>query len=175
MSDLTSGKCDAAGRQARRLGTLTVGAALGATIAYLFDTASGRRRRHEARDRMVSLSRRHFKSAVGCTRNVARSTSGKIRGRVLNRIHGAGEFDDAELAHKVSTEIFRDGSLPKGRLSLNAENGRVCIRGEVDSPSMIEAVTEAVRRVSGVREVENLMHLPGTPAPHPESGVLLHR
>jgi hypothetical protein len=83
-------------------------------------------------------------------------------------------YDDAELAHKVESVVFRDESLPKGKVSINAENGTVFVRGQVDSPDTIVRVERAVRAVDGVEGVENLLHLPGTPAPHAKGGALLH-
>jgi osmotically-inducible protein OsmY len=63
--------------------------------------------------------------------------------------------------------------MPKGRVSLNAERGRVFLRGEVDDPDLIEALEAAVRRVRGVKDVESLLHLPGTPAPTSSAGDVL--
>ncbi len=173
MPDLTTMSCgEGNSRRARRFGLLTLGAVLGAGAAYLFDAASGRRRRHEAKDRTLSVSRRGAKAGIQAMRRAGVTALGKARGR-LHRMWREPQLDDVELAHKVSSEIFRDGSFPKGRLNVNAENGTVFVRGEVDSHDLIEAVTDAVRRVRGVRAVENLMHLPDTPAPHPTVGPLV--
>ena len=70
--------------------------------------------------------------------------------------------DDATLAHKVESEIFRGADVPKGDINVNAEAGVVYLRGEVDRPELIEDLEKAARNVQGVREVENLLHLPGT-------------
>jgi len=82
-------------------------------------------------------------------------------------------YDDAELAHKVESVVFRDDALPKGEVSINAERGTVFLRGQVESPDIIVQLERAVRDVEGVDGVENLLHVPGTPAPHPEGGALL--
>jgi osmotically-inducible protein OsmY len=153
---------------------LVVGALAGAAAEYVFDPVAGRRRRKTARARMAALARRSaHRSAAELRRNATRSY-GKTRG-FLHRVRPrpAAELDDAELAHKVESVIFRDSQVPKGRLSINAESGRVFVRGEVMSADLIAAVERAVRGVSGVREVENLMHLPGTPAPASRGGKLL--
>lgn len=75
------------------------------------------------------------------------------------------ELDDVELAHKVESIVFRDRTFPKGRITLNAENGCIVLRGEVDRPDLVSDLESAVREVRGVRDVENLLHLTGTPAP----------
>ena len=58
----------------------------------------------------------------------------------------------------------KSGRGSKGRISFNAEDGVVFLRGTVDDRATIAAVEHAVRRVHGVRAVENLLHLPGTEA-----------
>ena len=75
------------------------------------------------------------------------------------------EYDDATLAQKVQTEIFRDADAPKGQVDVNAEDGIVVLRGEVERPELIEELVEKARKVQGVRDVQNLLHTPGTPAP----------
>ncbi len=101
-------------------------------------------------------------------RGVARA-SGRVRQglrRGLRRTpEDAAGLDDATLVDRVESEIFRDPAVPKGRMNINAEQGRVVLRGEVDQPEQISAVDAAVRQVPGVQDVENLLHLPGTPAP----------
>jgi hypothetical protein len=82
-------------------------------------------------------------------------------------------YDDAELVHHVESVIFRDESLPKGEVSINAEQGKIFLRGQVDSPESIVRIERAVREVEGVDGVENLLHVPGTPAPHAHGGALL--
>ena len=74
--------------------------------------------------------------------------------------------DDVTLARKVETEIFRDAEVPKGQINVNAENGKVYLRGEVGEPEMIRDLEERTRNIHGVQEVENLLHMPGGRSPH---------
>jgi len=55
--------------------------------------------------------------------------------------------------------------VPKGQISINAEDGLVFLRGVIDRQEDIERIGAAARQIAGVREVENMIHLPGTPAP----------
>jgi len=73
-------------------------------------------------------------------------------------------LNDPALVRKVESEVFRDDSLPKGSISVNAEYGVVYFRGEVPSQELMEELTKRARSVDGVRAVENLTHLPGEPA-----------
>jgi osmotically-inducible protein OsmY len=67
--------------------------------------------------------------------------------------------NDATLAQRVASQVFRDGTIPKGKINLNAENGVVVVRGVIERPEQIDVVTEAIRNVSGVQHVQNLLHV----------------
>ena len=69
------------------------------------------------------------------------------------------------LAHKVESQLFRRAGVPKGQINVNAEDGVVFLRGVVERQEDIERMEAATRRIVGVREVENLVHPPGTLAP----------
>jgi osmotically-inducible protein OsmY len=73
--------------------------------------------------------------------------------------------DDQTLVDRVESEIFRDRGEVKGKVNINAEEGVVVLRGQLDSQDLIDDLVNAVREVDGVRNVENLLHLPGTEAP----------
>jgi osmotically-inducible protein OsmY len=53
-------------------------------------------------------------------------------------------------------------------LNVDAVNGIVSFRGQIERPEIIAEIIEKTREVEGVRAVENLMHLPGTEAPQHE-------
>ena len=135
---------------------------LGALIAYFFDPDNGHRRRALARDRIPALLRRSSDRAGRAVKSEVKATTKKMAHR---KEAEKPQPDDVTLAHKVETEIFRDADVPKGQINVNAENGKVILRGEVDQPSMIKDLEERTRKVQGVREVENLLHTPGEAAP----------
>jgi osmotically-inducible protein OsmY len=85
--------------------------------------------------------------------------------QVQHRQEEPKDYDDATLARKVETEIFRDADVPKGQIDVNVQDGVVQLRGEVPSQDMLEDLVRKTRSVQGVRDVESLLHLPGTPAP----------
>lgn len=152
-----------------------LGALGGAVAIYFLDPDRGRARRHASRDRGAAALRHSRKRLVRELRVRAAFASGRAHG-LLHRLRHAPvpEIDDATLAHKVESVIFRDTQVPKGRISINAEEGTVFLRGQLESPELIEELERAVRRIAGVRDVDNLLHLPGTPAPHAHGGALLH-
>jgi hypothetical protein len=75
------------------------------------------------------------------------------------------DLDDVALARKVETIIFRDETVPKGKIDVNAAEGIVWLRGEAKTPDMIKALERQTAAIPEVRQVENLLHLPKTPAP----------
>jgi osmotically-inducible protein OsmY len=83
---------------------------------------------------------------------------------------GAAQPDDATLAHKVETELFRSDDVPKGQINVNAELGVVYLRGEVPEQSMIDDLVGRAREIDGVSRVESLLHLPGQEAPMHSGG-----
>lgn len=147
-------------RRALRGGLAALG---GAAAAFFLDPVSGKRRRHVARDKMASLARGVAGRASRTGRYVASTASGKLQG-----LRSGGERlpeSDQVLSHKVESEVFQSDDIPKGQVSVNAEHGVVVLRGEVKSPDMISELERRVRAVHGVRDVRNLLHVPGTPAP----------
>jgi len=75
------------------------------------------------------------------------------------------DLNDPTIEAKVETELFREPHVPKGQINVNVQDGVVQLRGEVDRPELIEELVAKARAVQGVRDVENLLHLPGTEAP----------
>ena len=74
-------------------------------------------------------------------------------------------MDDVTLARKVESEIFRPQGAPKGKIDVNAVEGVVWLRGEVKNQAQSTKIETQVRAIPEVRGVENLLHLPKTPAP----------
>jgi osmotically-inducible protein OsmY len=89
---------------------------------------------------------------------------GKIRG-LATRVLERKEYDDATLKDKVESELFRAEHEVKGAININAQQGVVQLRGEVPSQGLIDALVERTEKIQGVREVESLLHTPGTEAP----------
>jgi osmotically-inducible protein OsmY len=140
-------------------------AAIGAALAYLLDPRSGRRRRAELRDRSAAIVRRSFRRLRRAERHAQAEAYGlSQKARHLHE-EPKPTPDDVTLAQKVETEIFRDPKVPKGEINVNAERGTVFLRGQVETPELIRDLEERTRKVQGVQDVENLLHLPGTPAP----------
>lgn len=143
---------------------MLAGLAAGAGVAHLLDPAHGRQRR----ERVAGVLRHSRRRLARSVRATALQTVGRARGG-LHRLLPAPPsepLDDAGLAHKVESILFRDPHVPKGQISINAERGAVFLRGQVESSELIDELAASVRKIHGVSDVVNLLHLPGTEAPH---------
>lgn len=139
-----------------------IAAAAGFAAMYLLDPDGGRRRRAMLRDRTAGIVRR-----VGVV-------TGRTQRKIGSDLYGVGQkvthpgvaqdepANDATLAQKVMTELFRDPGIPKGSINVNAENGVVQLRGSVERPELILEIEGRVRRIAGVLDVDNLLHVAGT-------------
>ena len=148
----------------RRFRQFLVGGVLGTLGTLFLDPQQGRRRRKEFLDRAGAFFRRTGDRAERAGRGVGARVYGMSQ-QVQHLKEEPKDYDDATLARKVETEIFRDADVPKGQIDVNVQEGVVQLRGEVPNPDMLNDLVEKTRKVQGVRDVESLLHLPGTQAP----------
>jgi osmotically-inducible protein OsmY len=117
------------------------------------------------RDRALSFAKQGSRRG----RKLVHHVSSDARGYVGRARHACGaheELDDATLVDKVESIVFRARDVPKGQININAENGVVFLRGEVEHPELVGALEARVRKVDGVRGVQNLLHTPGNAPQH---------
>jgi len=153
-------------RKARRWPAFAA-AGVGAVAAFFLDPVSGKRRRAVTKDWVAG----RFRAVGRRTTRLGRGAGAYAEGYRERLAHAGQESlpeNDATLAHKVESELFQGGGgldIPSGQININAENGVVFLRGAVKGPSQIIEIENRVWEVNGVRGVENLLHLEGTPAP----------
>jgi len=137
----------------------------GAALTYFLDPQSGRRRRHQTRDQLLSLARQGTKRARKLVHHASADAAGTARraAHALRKPEDV-ELDDATLVDKVESIVFRKHDVPKGQININAENGVVFLRGQVEDPGLVETLETRVRKVRGVKDVENLLHTSEPPA-----------
>lgn len=134
-------------------------AGIGATLAFFLDPVSGKRRRAATKDWVGARARgigTGISSRIGGSRNGLKLSDGEV-----------SPANDAALTQKVESEVFQDLDIPSGQININVEKGLVVLRGTLDKPSQIIELEKRVWEVGGVRGVENLLHIEGTPAPTP--------
>jgi hypothetical protein len=134
-----------------------------AALTYFFDPQQGRARRAKLQQKLPAFFRTGARKAERLGRGAASGAYG-VKQKATHLREEPKEFTDETLAHKVESELFRDADVPKGQININAQDGIVQLRGEVPSPDLIEELVSKASSVQGVKDVENLLHLPGEPA-----------
>src|SRR5439155_7232226 len=92
------------------------------------------------------------------------AAAGSMGERVGRRATEYEAPNNATVAAKVESELFRDPSIDKGRMNINVENGTVVLRGVAESAGQIAKIEAATRAIPGVRSVKSLLHTPTEPA-----------
>jgi hypothetical protein len=151
--------------RARRLSSVLPSVGGGLALAYFLDPERGRRRRKLVVQRAGGVARRVSRKGRRATRHAASQATGAAQRAVHPRARQAPPPDDVTLAHKVETLIFRPADAPKATVNVNAIDGVVFLRGVARTLDEIAELEREVRAIPGVRDVENLLHLPGTPPP----------
>jgi osmotically-inducible protein OsmY len=147
--------------------TFVTGAGIGAAAAYFLDQQSGNRRRKLVADKAGRFTR----EGAGTVQSAAQSAGAQAKGVAAKAQHAttggdSAPGDDNTLKSKVESEIFRDADAPKGNVDVTVVNGIVELRGQVDDSAQAEALELKTRMVSGVRDVRNMLHLPGETPPN---------
>ena len=159
-------------RRLHRGGWLLAGVSVGAALEYLFDPERGGHRRRRGRERAAGTVRHSARRLARSVRASWLRALGRARGWAHRlRQHRVTEpLDDVTLAHKVESVLFRNSSVPKGQISINAESGTVFLRGQLENEELIHEIVDSVQEIPDVAEVVNLLHSPGTEAPHARAG-----
>jgi hypothetical protein len=133
----------------------------GAIVAFLTDPARGRSRRARLLDQGGAMIRRSGRRAERALRGAGASASGAMAAVSHTQPSGTGAIDDVTLAARAETQLFRDPSVPKGSININAERGILVLRGEVPSSELRERLGAEAERVDGAWSVHNLLSVAG--------------
>lgn len=139
------------------------GAAVGALAAYLLDPDRGRSRRARYAGQGLGILRRGARGTARTARVVGSDAKGKLEAMQAGT-GGQTDLNDAALAEKVETELFRDPSIAKGRINVNVQRSVVVMRGEVDNGAQRRDLERQASRIAGVGGVDNLLRLRGEAA-----------
>jgi len=134
----------------------------GAIVAFMTDPTRGRARRAQLLDRGAAAVRRTGRRAERVVRSARATASGAVAAISNARgANGTGAIDDVTLAARAETELFRDPSIPKGSININAERGTLVLRGEVPTPELRDRLGDEAERINGVWSVHNLLRVEG--------------
>ena len=134
---------------------------------YFFDPEQGDARRASVQEQIAALrgggaNPRSSRGSLEEVGNIHASTSPPVAAPVA--------IDDT-LKERIESEVLLHDEWPKGRLYIDVAGGVVTIRGELDSSERVAELEQEIRKVSGVVDVENLVHLP-TEAPPNKADAL---
>jgi len=151
---------------------LVAGAVAGGLAMFYMDPQEGRRRRALVRDRFAHLGHLLTRDVPRRVERRGRFMRGVAKGVTheaaeLVHIDGghAGFVDDETLVARVRSEVLRNRHFKAGEIHIDAYEGCVTLRGQVDERDMHELI-DGTKRVEGVREVRSFLHTPGTPPPN---------
>jgi hypothetical protein len=68
------------------------------------------------------------------------------------------------IVQRIEMIATRDLGIPAGQIQAEVEDGYVVLTGRVEHPEQVRRLVTRAQRVRGVRQVENLLDLPGAPA-----------
>jgi osmotically-inducible protein OsmY len=135
--------------------------AAGAAAMYLFDPERGRTRRAKLQDQIGAKFRRGVREAG------RKAEYGRGRAEGLRHIASSESPppSDETLTAKVESEVLSRWNYPKGQINVNTVDGVVELRGTCETTDQIHQLEQDVRKVTGVVDVRNYLHLPEAPAP----------
>jgi hypothetical protein len=145
------------------MGSMGVGAGLGAGLMYLLDPQGGGRRRAVARDKTVSALKKGGDAALKTSRDLGNRTKGLVAGAgsKLRR----GEVDDQVLCDRVRSKMGRVVSHPSA-INVTALDGVVTLSGPVLA-SEIDRLLKVVGKVKGVQDVDCRLEVHAAAENHP--------
>jgi osmotically-inducible protein OsmY len=128
--------------------------------------ARARSQAQDKRDAAAARAKAQPKRGAAGTRTKAQSKRPATRTRASARPKPEPKpLDDVTIARKVESTIFREIEVDKGKVDVNVAEPVVWLRGEVESQDLINELEARATGVIEVRRVENLIHVPETPAP----------
>ena len=125
------------------------GTALGASLMFLLDPRTGKRRRALLRDKVRHATR------IGARRlrSLERVAGHELQGAIARSAQEAGDVPDELLAKRVRSQIGHVVSHPRA-LRIQVRGGRVTLSGEVLCDE-VRPLLDRVSHVAGVSRVEN--------------------
>jgi osmotically-inducible protein OsmY len=125
----------------------------GAGTAYFFDPQTGKKRRHEARDRSLRALRRFGRLGV----KKAKLAGGHAQGVAAVARRAVAEpdvsVDDETVAQRIRSDALRDVGLSTKDVDVSVEDGLARLRGSVASVDLADRLVARVRKIAGVNDV----------------------
>lgn len=136
-----------------RIRTLVIGGAIGAALTYLLDPKRGPERRAE------------LGAAIGRGRRELDRLGQRIRalGAGAEPMPAAGleSEDDLTILSRVESLLYAMPGFPRSTVEAEVVDGRLFLRGEVESAGQADEIVQTASQVRSVTAVENLLRVRG--------------
>jgi hyperosmotically inducible protein len=137
------------------LAAMLTGTGLGCLAMYSLDPDTGRRRRAQARYKMIRIQKKAGAAAATTARDLKNRTRGTVaEGRSLLF---DGKVNDEKLADRVRSNLGFLVRYPSF-IDVQVNDGRVVLSGSVFADE-VEQLIDGILRIRGVRKVENRMQV----------------
>jgi hypothetical protein len=137
----------------------------GIVLEFFLDPRMGRTRRTRVASRVAGLARKEARMMNRMARRTGATAHG-IKQKVIHRHEVEKTYDDATLQQKIKSQVLGRQGRAKIPISVDVTGGVATLRGECESGTQMRRIEAEVKATQGVRDVVNLMHRPGTPAPN---------
>ena len=147
----------------RIAGMFSLAFSAGAGAMYLFDPHRGRKRRAKLRDKAYRFARQ--------SEHIVEKAGRDFRNRAVGAIHETRsmlrheDVADIKLIGRVRAKLGRVTSHPHA-IVVSAEQGRVTLEGVIWKEELARTL-DGVRRIEGVKEIDNRLAAHDGSTPHP--------
>jgi osmotically-inducible protein OsmY len=144
-----------------RLSWMAAGAAVGAAVSYLLDPDRGQARRAELEQQAGRVAREGAETARAQVEDGAQ----RAKGAVAEATPEVEQPSDAVVLERVRSDAIGPSAARNSGIVTTVDAGVVQVRGQVESDPQRRDLFDRILDVDGVRDIEDLTHLPGEAAP----------
>jgi len=140
-----------------KIRALVIGGAVGAALTYLFDPERGLERRDQLRGQVGSALAR-------CRRELNRQarqlrTGARVAVAERQAATDPGHEDDLTVLSRVESVLYAMPTFPRSSVEAEVVDGRLVLRGDVESAELAREIAETASQVRSVASVENLLRV----------------
>jgi len=142
-----------------KIRTLVIGGAVGAALTYFLDAELGPARRAQLKELIAAGIDRGRHELNRQTRQLQDRSSGTIA--ELQAGGAPRPEDDLTVLSRVESILHAMPDFPRSSVEAEVVQGRLILRGGVESAELAREIVETAGHVRGVDSVENLLQISG--------------
>jgi len=90
---------------------------------------------------------------------VAREDHASTSAPHANSSDAHAALDDTLITTKVKTALLAEKGIDSGKISVETDNGKVMLSGDVKNPDQRQKAEGVARKITGVKEVDNKLQV----------------